>query len=429
MRAFVSQPRLVLSWRRAVPGASGSRDSCARARRGARLGPRNQWPPGAGRRGRDARGNRRATRGPRAFSHSSARIEIEPTGSATRRSASGLAEAVGGLLVGAGFVELARTWRRDRRVAMATATAALILGFVVETTPHLVHHVLDPDKGNGCQVLQAAERSHATVGRSTPRRRRSVRSWPTSRRRSSLRRSPRPRPAGAPLPPSRFLLRVVPRSHRLGRGVSPRPRSGLRRGVIHAGAGPRPEADGRHSGPSVVRSRARCARGAARRLAAPGGRLDPARLRPACAAGGGACRAGRDGPPARCEARRRAARGGDPVHRAGRAARQLARGAGRARHAGEPGRRRRRSRRSLALPGRARPAASRRVHRVLARPVCRRRPRHERRPRLRDRARRSGGRGIRFDGPERRESGDRSPVGWSGWAGRCFWALSSAARC
>jgi hypothetical protein len=71
---------------------------------------------------------------------------------------------VGGLLVGAGFVELARTWRRDRRVAMATATAALILGFVVETTPHLVHHVLDPDKGNGCQVLQAAERSHATVG-------------------------------------------------------------------------------------------------------------------------------------------------------------------------------------------------------------------------------------------------------------------------
>lgn len=95
---------------------------------------------------------------------SSARLEIEPTGSATRRSATGLAEAVGGLLVGAGFVELARTWRRDRRVAMAAATAALILGFVVETTPHLVHHALDPDKGNGCQVLQAAERSHATVG-------------------------------------------------------------------------------------------------------------------------------------------------------------------------------------------------------------------------------------------------------------------------
>ena len=49
-------------------------------------------------------------------------------------------------------------------MAVATATAALVLGFVVETTPHLVHHVLDPDKGAGCQVLQTAERSQAAVG-------------------------------------------------------------------------------------------------------------------------------------------------------------------------------------------------------------------------------------------------------------------------
>ena len=42
--------------------------------------------------------------------------------------------------------------------------AALVMSFAVETTPHLVHHSLDPDKGAGCQVLQAAERSQATLG-------------------------------------------------------------------------------------------------------------------------------------------------------------------------------------------------------------------------------------------------------------------------
>ena len=49
-------------------------------------------------------------------------------------------------------------------MAVATATAALVLGFIVETTPHLVHHALDPDKGAGCEVLQTAERSPAAVG-------------------------------------------------------------------------------------------------------------------------------------------------------------------------------------------------------------------------------------------------------------------------
>ena len=49
-------------------------------------------------------------------------------------------------------------------MAIAALSAGLLLGFIVETAPHLVHHVFDADKGAGCQVLQAAERSHAAVG-------------------------------------------------------------------------------------------------------------------------------------------------------------------------------------------------------------------------------------------------------------------------
>ena len=80
------------------------------------------------------------------------------------RAAAGLAEVAGVLIVTLGLAGLGLSWRRDRRMAVATVTAALVLGFVVETTPHLVHHVLDPDKGAGCQVLQTAERSQAAVG-------------------------------------------------------------------------------------------------------------------------------------------------------------------------------------------------------------------------------------------------------------------------
>jgi hypothetical protein len=79
-------------------------------------------------------------------------------------SSVGLAEIAGVLIVALGLAGLGRSWRRGRRTAVATATAALVLGFVVETTPHLVHHALDPDKGAGCQVLQTAERSQAAVG-------------------------------------------------------------------------------------------------------------------------------------------------------------------------------------------------------------------------------------------------------------------------
>jgi hypothetical protein len=69
-----------------------------------------------------------------------------------------------GLAIAAlGLAGSARAWRRQRRVAVATLSAGLLLGFVVETAPHLVHHALDSDKGAGCQVLQAAERSQAAI--------------------------------------------------------------------------------------------------------------------------------------------------------------------------------------------------------------------------------------------------------------------------
>ena len=95
---------------------------------------------------------------------SAARLERIADRAPAGRSGVGLAEVAGVLIVALGLAGLGRSWRRDRRMAVATATAALVLGFVVETTPHLVHHTLDPDKGAGCQVLQTAERSQAAVG-------------------------------------------------------------------------------------------------------------------------------------------------------------------------------------------------------------------------------------------------------------------------
>ncbi len=107
--------------------------------------------------------------------------------------------------------------------------------------------------------------------------------------------------------------------------------------------------------------------------------------------------------------------GGDPVHRAGRAARQLARRAGREGRPREPGGWCRRPRGSLALPGCPRAAPSRRLHGVLAGPVRRRRPRHQRRPRFHGRDRRPRG-AIRSHGPERRRVETARPV--AGRAGR-----------
>jgi hypothetical protein len=77
---------------------------------------------------------------------------------------SGAVETLAVLVVALGLTGLARSWRRDRRAAIASAAAGLLLGFVVATTPHLVHHSLDADQGAGCQALQAAERCHAAVG-------------------------------------------------------------------------------------------------------------------------------------------------------------------------------------------------------------------------------------------------------------------------
>jgi hypothetical protein len=90
-----------------------------------------------------------------------ARLELSAGQSPAGRSGVGSAEVAGVLIATLGFAGLGRSWRRERRMAVATATAALVLGFIVETTPHLVHHTLDPDKGAGCEVLQTAERSQA----------------------------------------------------------------------------------------------------------------------------------------------------------------------------------------------------------------------------------------------------------------------------
>jgi hypothetical protein len=50
-----------------------------------------------------------------------------------------------------------------RRTGIARVTTALVLGFIVETTPHLVHHSLDADQGASCEALQSAERSQAVT--------------------------------------------------------------------------------------------------------------------------------------------------------------------------------------------------------------------------------------------------------------------------
>jgi hypothetical protein len=80
------------------------------------------------------------------------------------RPTAGPVEATAVLIVALGLAGLARSWRRDRQAALAAVTAGVLLGFVVETTPHLVHHSLDADQGAGCHALQAAERNPAAVG-------------------------------------------------------------------------------------------------------------------------------------------------------------------------------------------------------------------------------------------------------------------------
>ncbi len=95
---------------------------------------------------------------------SRARLERGAGAASASRAGSDLAAAAGLLIVALGLAGFGRAWERAPRVAIAALTAGLVLGFIVETAPHLAHHALDPDKGAGCQVLQAAERSHAAVG-------------------------------------------------------------------------------------------------------------------------------------------------------------------------------------------------------------------------------------------------------------------------
>jgi hypothetical protein len=95
---------------------------------------------------------------------SAPRASLAPAPRRFPRGGTRAAEATGVLIVAAGLAGFARAGGRDRRMTAATATAALVLGFVIETTPHLVHHSLDPDTGAGCQVLQTAERSLAALG-------------------------------------------------------------------------------------------------------------------------------------------------------------------------------------------------------------------------------------------------------------------------
>lgn len=48
--------------------------------------------------------------------------------------------------------------RRHARRLATSSIGLLLLAFVLESVPHLVHHALDPDDGAGCRVLQMSER-------------------------------------------------------------------------------------------------------------------------------------------------------------------------------------------------------------------------------------------------------------------------------
>ena len=96
------------------------------------------------------------------------RLDRIPDPPPVGRFGPGAVEGIGILTAGLGLAGLRRAWRRDRRTAIATTTAVLVLGFVLETTPHLVHHSLDADQGAGCEALQTAERSQVASGSIDP---------------------------------------------------------------------------------------------------------------------------------------------------------------------------------------------------------------------------------------------------------------------
>jgi hypothetical protein len=97
------------------------------------------------------------------FAGSTAEAAFARTPAFPGRPGPGAIEAISILIVALGLVGSRRVWQRERPAAVASAIAGLLLGFVVETTPHLVHHSLDADQGAGCQALQTAERNQAVV--------------------------------------------------------------------------------------------------------------------------------------------------------------------------------------------------------------------------------------------------------------------------
>jgi hypothetical protein len=113
------------------------------------------------------------------------RLRRTPEQVSIGRSGVAMAEVAGVLIVALGLAAFGRFWRRDRQAALAALTSALALGFVVETTPHLVHHTLD------------TERSQAAVG--------------------NLDVTPVPAPVYAAAVPSRVTAPTVARPARRGR--------------------------------------------------------------------------------------------------------------------------------------------------------------------------------------------------------------------
>jgi hypothetical protein len=65
--------------------------------------------------------------------------------------------------IGAGSVLAWRLrWRASPR-SLALGCAGLLVCFVIEASPHLVHHLLEPDQGAGCPVYQTTERLQLTL--------------------------------------------------------------------------------------------------------------------------------------------------------------------------------------------------------------------------------------------------------------------------
>jgi hypothetical protein len=66
-------------------------------------------------------------------------------------------------LLSAAAIALALHRRRPGRKALGLALAGLFAFFVIGSSPHLVHHLLDPDKGAGCPVYQTTQRVQLTL--------------------------------------------------------------------------------------------------------------------------------------------------------------------------------------------------------------------------------------------------------------------------